>query len=116
MSSGYGDWETFMHDVGEDRIFRMLQYKKIFTPAEIEHKYIDQSIYTDNTYQDVTIEEWIVLEEDILLGLAYLYDYDDFENDNPTIHYHKLSDIELTYDPELDKEYRVESEDEEEDE
>lgn len=116
MSSGYGDFETFMHDVGEDRVFRMLEYKKIFTPYEQDKKFIDQSVYTDTCYQDVTIEEWTVLEEDILLGLAYLYDYEDFENNNPIIHYHKLSDIELTYDPKIDEEYKTidnESEDDE---
>jgi len=111
--SYYGDFETFMHDDGDGRIFRMLVYKKIFTPLEQEKKYIDQGVYTDICYQDVVVKEVIPLgdnSEDLLIGFQYLYDYDDYGADEYDVHYHKLSDIELLYSPLNEKEYRDEEE------
>ena len=106
----YGDFETFMHDVGGDRIFQMLIYKKIYTPYEQEQKFRDESIYTDDSYQDIKIKEVIPIEGDILLGVHCLYDYDDFDCDKPRIEYHKMSDIELSYNPATEEDYLYECE------
>ena len=106
----YGDLETFMHDVGEDRIFQLLIYKKVYTPYEQEQKFRDESVYTDNSYQDIKIKEVIPLDGDILLGVQPLFDYEDLDSENPRIEYHKLSDIELSYNPATEKEYLYEGE------
>jgi hypothetical protein len=106
----YGDLETFMHDVGGDRIFQLLIYKKVYTPYEQEQKFRDESVYTDNSYQDIKIKEVIPLDGDILLGVQLLFDYEDLDSENPRIEYHKLSDIELSYNPATEKEYLYEGE------
>ena len=40
------DFETWLHDFGYDRIFRMLKLRRVgdWTPYEMEQKYIDQAI------------------------------------------------------------------------
>jgi hypothetical protein len=41
------DFETWLLDESDTRIFRYLIYKKVYTPYEQEHKYIDESEYED---------------------------------------------------------------------
>ena len=109
----YGDFETFMHDVGGDRIFQMLVYKKVYTPYEQEKKFRDESVYTDDSYQDIKIKEVVPLDGDILLGVQPLFDYDDLDCDKPRIEYYKMSDIELSYNPATEEEYLYDGEVEE---
>lgn len=97
------DFETWMLDCGYNRIFRMLEYRRIgdWTPYEMEKKYTDQSEFKDNHYQFVKIKEAIELPDgDVLVGLQFICDWEELSIEKPWIHYRKLSQIELTYNPE----------------
>lgn len=98
--NSYGDFETFMHDTAGDRIFSMVEYKRMFTPYEQEKKFQDESIYMTDEYQEVVIREVIELPNgELLLGMQYLFDYYDLEEEKPNIYYHNLKDISLSYIP-----------------
>ena len=112
MDTVYGDWETFMHDVGGDRIFQMLVYKKLYTPYEQEQKFMDETVYEDDTYTDIKIRETIPIDGDILLGVQCLFDEEDLDSKNQKIEYHKLGDIQLSYNPEREKQFFSEWDDE----
>ena len=100
------DFETWLHDSGEDKVFRMLIYRRpgqMYTPYEIERKFTDQnSVYEDTHYSFVKIKEAIELpDRDILLGLSELYydcseGHDKFSEDGVML-YKKLSEIELSF-------------------
>ena len=49
------DFETWLLDVGFDRTFRLLEYRRPgdWTPYEMEKRYIDESHYRDNHYPRV---------------------------------------------------------------
>ena len=97
------DFETWLHDVGYDRIFRMLKLRRVgdWTPYEIGQKYIDQDQYEDNHYNFIKIVEVIELpDKDILIGYKEIVDYEDLDAnkfDNLPIYYKKLSQIELSF-------------------
>ena len=103
----YGDFLTFLLDNSE-RIYRFLFIKEVFTPYEMDKKFIDETIYTDISYQDGIIKEVINLENgDYLLGIQYLYDFDDLEReDDLRIEYHLLSKTKITYDKDNHNRYR----------
>lgn len=104
------DFETWLLDVGRDRIFRMLEYRRIgdWTPHEMENKYIDQSEFKSCMYQFVMIKEAIELPDgDVLLGLVNIEEWSDLQkNDDKWINYRKLSQIELVYSPQDQEEER----------
>ena len=58
------DLETWLHDF-EDDIFRILVYRKPgqYTPYEMENKFSDESLYVDNEYKRVFIEDVIELPD-----------------------------------------------------
>lgn len=96
------DFETWLLDYGHDRIFRMLEYRRVgdWTPHEMEKKYTDQSEFKDTHYKFVKIKEVIELpDSDLLLGLHFIYELSDLENKEVCINYRKLSQIELLYNP-----------------
>lgn len=47
MIDFWTDWETFLHDFGDDLIFRVHKHKKIFTPYEQDRKFCDENL-TEN--------------------------------------------------------------------
>ena len=103
MADSWGDIHTWLSDVGEDRVFRMWVFKKMFTPYEQDEKFSDESIYVDDICKYVMIKEIIELPDgDLLIG------FQDTDNDNLYLEYFKLSEIRLDYRPE-DKE-RLEDE------
>lgn len=92
------DFETWLHHIGYDRIFRMWKYKRMFTPYEQKEAFSDESIYEDDTCDYVKIREAIELPDgDILLGLQTIEDSSDLEDENSYLTYCKLSQIELAY-------------------
>ena len=100
----FTDLETFMLDVGFDRIFRMLIRRQPgdWTPREMEEKYLDQSNYVSDMYTFIKIQEVIELpDKDIFVGYKIIdinnINADEFENE--PIFYRKLSEIELSYFP-----------------
>lgn len=102
------DFETWLHDFGYDHVLRMLEPRKAgqYTPYEMDKKFEDQSLYMDDHFLHIKIKEAIELPDgDILIGYKEIYDIEDFDLDwdEATIHYKKLSDIELSYYPADDK-------------
>ena len=104
----FGDWETFMHDVGEERIFQMNVYKRLYTPYEIDKKFMDESIYEDSTYTSVIIRESVFINDDIFLGLQVISDEDDLDQTEYSLVYYFLSDIHLDYIPSIEKQFFIE--------
>lgn len=103
------DFETWMLDVGFDRTFQILEYRRPgdWTPIELENKYVDQSQYVDNRYTYIKIKEAIELPDgDILIGYIDVtvakWD-EDFEEDKAVINYRKLSQLEICWTPEDDE-------------
>lgn len=100
------DFETWLHDVGYNRVFRMLKLRRVgdWTPYEMEQKFIDESQYESGYYSFVKIIEAIELpDKDILIGykeiLEDTYEIDDEDWKKCPIHYKKLSQIELSFYP-----------------
>lgn len=92
----YGDFETWWLDDGQDRLFRLLVYKRMFTPYEQENKFMDESEYEDTHYKFVYIREVIDLGNgDYLLGVQEKYDDAIFDG----LEYYRLSEIRLSYIP-----------------
>lgn len=87
------DMETWLRDF-DDRVYRFLVYKKMFTPFEQQNAFIDETQYEGNCYKLCLIKEAIDLGGgEWLLGLRPVFD-DGEVSDH--IVYHKLSDIKLT--------------------
>ena len=85
----------------KDRIFRFWVYKRIFTPLEMEQKYIDECVYEDTHAHTGIIREAIVLpDNDLLLGFYIpCCDTVDEEDEYKHIDYYKLSEIRMEYRP-----------------
>lgn len=80
MADSWGDIHTWLSDVGEERVFRMWIFKKMFTPYEQDEKFSDESVYVDDTCKFVMIKELIELPDgDLLIGFQ---DADDADSDN----------------------------------
>ena len=92
MADSWGDIHTWLHDVGEDRVFRLWVFKKMFTPYEQDEKFSDESVYVDDVCKFVMIKELIELPDgDLLIG------FQDADSDNEYLEYFKLSEIRLDY-------------------
>ena len=92
MADSWGDIHTWLSDVGEERVFRMWVFKKMFTPYEQDEKFSDESVYVDDICKYVMIKEIIELPDgDLLIG------FQDTDNDNLYLEYYKLSEIRLDY-------------------
>ena len=92
MADSWGDIHTWLSDVGEERVFRMWIFKKMFTPYEQDENVLDDSVYVDDTCKYVMIKELIELPDgDLLIG------FQDIDNDNLYLEYYKLSEIRLDY-------------------
>ena len=70
------DFETWLMDESDTRIFRYLVYKKVYTPLEQDKKYIDESEYEDGgMYTMAKIEEAIDMGNgNWMLGLREIYE------------------------------------------
>ena len=92
------DLETWLHDFG-DRVYRILEYRKPgqYTPYEVENKFRDESLFVENEYKHVVIEEVIELpDKDLLIGFRECFMEDDEEYSfGCSIEYYKLGDIKL---------------------
>ena len=92
MADSWCDIHTWLSDVGEERVFRMWVFKKMFTPYEQDEKFLDESVYVDDTCKFVMIKELIELPDgDLLIG------FQDADSDNLYLEYYKLSEIRLDY-------------------
>ena len=70
------DFETWLLDESDTRIFRYLVYKKVYTPLEQERKYIDESEFEDGgMYTMAKIEEAIDMGNgNWMLGMREIYE------------------------------------------
>lgn len=79
-------------------IFRMWEYKKMFTPYEQEQKFVDESIYVDSHCSFIIIKEVIHISSDkIMIGVHHIYDFtkSEIEEPNPHLSYYMLNEIKL---------------------
>ena len=87
----------------EHKIFRMWRYKKMFTPYEIEQKFVDESVYESDMCEYIIITKIIPLSnDDYLLGYILVdgYNYNEIidKPDNEKLEWYvKLSEISLAY-------------------
>ncbi len=99
------DFETFMIDVGQDRIFRLLFRRRPgdWTPMEMERQYIDQSQYESTQYTIARFVEAIELpNKDILMGYKEVFldeEETEEEYEKRPIHYRLLSEMEISFFP-----------------
>lgn len=70
------DFETWLLDESDTRIFRYLVYKKVYTPREQEEKYIDESEYEyGGIYTMAKIEEAVDMGNgNWMLGMREIYE------------------------------------------
>ena len=92
------DLETWLLDLG-DRVYRLLEYRKPgqYTPYEMEHKFVDQSLFVSTHYKIGFIKEVIELpDKDVLIGFreAERVSDEEYETYN-NIEYFRLSEIKL---------------------
>lgn len=93
-----------------DRLYRCWVYKHIFTPDELEKKYIDQTVYEDSHCRMGVIREVIPLPDgDLLIGFAMVYEsLDELGAENREMAYYRLSEIRMNYLPMDGDEYATE--------
>ena len=95
---GITDIGTWLED-NKRKIFRYNVYKKVWTPKEMESKYIDESIFEDGGYtRTAYITNAIEIPNDVILELDEVTE--DWDENNVTFtkrlgtkNYYKLSDI-----------------------
>lgn len=86
----YNSFSEYLKSLSENTIFRMWEYKRMFTPYEQEQKFSDESLYVNDECDYVRILDVITLPDgDLLLATTYAY------GEGSYISYHKLSEISL---------------------
>ena len=91
------DFETWVLD-NSDRVYRYWIYKRMFTPYELDGKFVDESEFVTTACSFGMIREAIELPDgDILLGFIDPEDYNTGRD--LYVAYHKLSEIKLAFSP-----------------
>ena len=86
----YNSFAEYLKSLPPDTIFRLWEYKRMFTPYEQEQKFIDESPYVDDKCNHIRVLDVITLPDgDLLLVTTGAYD------DGTYISYYKLSEISL---------------------
>ena len=85
----YNSFGDYLKSLPPDTIFRVWEKKFVFTPYEQENKFVDQSVYENETCEFVTIKDVINLPDGDLLLAA-----EDIECKGHT-DYFKLSGIAI---------------------
>ena len=96
----YNSYADFFN-ANPDRLYRFRIYRRMFTPHEQEHKFMDESFYEDYHASKGLIREVIPLPDgDLLLGIATIYEsLDELKSENRSMDYLRLSEIRLDYMP-----------------
>ena len=87
----------------QNKVIRYCIYRRMFTPYEEQHGFMDQSFYEDGSHLSLgVIQEAVILpDNDVLLGIARIYEsLSDLQDDSRCLEYCKLSEIRLIYYPE----------------
>lgn len=86
----YNSFAEYLKSLPPDTIFRLWQYKRMFTPYEQDEKFMDESQYVNDECDHIRILDVITLPDgDLLLATTYAY------GDGKYISYYKLSEISL---------------------
>lgn len=85
----YNSFAEYLKSLPRDTIFRLWQYKRMFTPYEQDEKFLDESQYVNDECDHIRILGVITLPNDLLLATTYAY------GDGKYISYYKLSEISL---------------------
>lgn len=87
------DMTTWLLD-NENRVFRFLVYKRMFTPYEQQQCFSDESQFEDTHYRLALIEEAVELSPgQWLLGFREICDGEILDR----VEYYTLNDIQLSY-------------------
>ena len=87
--SEYNSFAEYLKSLPPNTVFRLWEYKRMFTPYEQAEKFSDESVYVDDECEFVCIKDVITLPDgDLLLAISPL-DLDGY------VEYHKLSNITL---------------------
>lgn len=85
----YNSFGEYLATFPPNTIFRMWEYKRMFTPYEQEEKFSDESLYVNIECEFVYIKDVITLPDgDLLLAVSPI-DLSEY------VEYHKLSNISL---------------------
>lgn len=87
----YKSFSEYLNTLPENTVFRIWEYKKMFTPYEQDEKFLDQSIYENGLAQHVIIDDVIELPDGDLLLAVHDWEYDKAEYTD----YYKLSNISI---------------------
>ena len=86
----HNSFAEYLKTLPPNTVFRLWQYKRMFTPYEQDEKFMDESQYVNTTADKVRILDVINLPDgDLLLATTYAY------GDGKCINYYKLSEISL---------------------
>ena len=86
----YNSFGDYLKSLPPNTIFRLWEYKRMFTPYEQAEQFIDQSIYKNEVCDYIIIKDVINLPDgDLLLAVSD-------ECDSGIIDYYRLSDITLS--------------------
>ncbi len=86
----YNSFGDYLKSLPPDTIFRLWEYKRMFTPYEQHERFSDESQYVNDECDHVRILDVIALPDgNLLLATTYAY------GDGKYISYYKLSEISL---------------------
>ena len=89
----YKSFSEYLKPLPENTVFRIWEYKKMFTPYEQDEKFSDQSVYEDEIAQRVIIDNVIELPDgDLLLAV---HDWECDYGSSMYTDYYKLSNISI---------------------
>lgn len=85
----YNSFGDYLKSLPPDTIFRLWQYKRMFTPYEQAEKFSDESLYINDRCEFVYVKDVITLPDGDLLLAVSPVDLKGY------VEYHKLSNISL---------------------
>ena len=85
----YNSFGEYLAAFPPDTIFRMWEYKRMFTPYEQAEKFSDQSLYVNDRCEFVYVKDAITLPDGDLLLAVSPVDIKGY------VEYHKLNNISL---------------------
>lgn len=86
----HNSFAEYLQSLPPDTVFRLWEYKRMFTPYEQEQKFSDESLLVNDECDHIRILDVITLPDgDLLLATTYAY------GDGKYISYYKLSEISL---------------------
>ena len=96
------DWESFINDMTDDKIFNVSKYKKVFTPYEQSKQFVDE-LATEELGDYKIVSSITLPNSELLVGLSPVCEQIDIINGietrklliGQTVEYHLLKDLML---------------------